>query len=364
MNKDILYPLRCLHGKIYEWHQARKRVAAFRNEFVPMIRKRMLQEPETVFLVLTPEHGNLGDHAIAASEVVLMEQLGRMYIEITSNQLEQLRKEQLLDIMNGHPIFINGGGNMGTLWPAVEQLHRDIIVSNPKSAIFILPNTIYYEDTPWGREQLKESIRIYNGHDNLFLYAREEISYRFMDTYYRNVMLVPDMVLFLDESAEQKQRKGCLLCLRSDCERTRTQEQEQQLVAQARSLFGENVAYTDMNTVYKFLPDNRNTELYRKFEEFKSAELVITDRLHGMIFCAITGTPCIVIDSKSPKVKGCFQWIRNLGYVHFAQDVSQIETIYRGVAKGNNRYDNRHLQRYYRELAQDIKEKLRRIGDY
>lgn len=52
------------------------------------------------------------------------------------------------------------------------------------------------------------------------------------------------------------------------------------------------------------------------------AQLVITDRLHAMIFAAITETPCIAMDNKSKKVKGVYEWIRDLPYVQYADDIS------------------------------------------
>ena len=55
---------------------------------------------------------------------------------------------------------------------------------------------------------------------------------------------------------------------------------------------------------YDVSVEKREEELKRKFNEFKSAKLVVTDRLHGMVFAAITGTNCIVINSKSPKNEG------------------------------------------------------------
>ena len=46
-----------------------------------------------------------------------------------------------------------------------------------------------------------------------------------------------------------------------------------------------------------YCKENREQLLKQKIEEFQSAELVITDRLHGMIFSVITGTPCIAFDN-------------------------------------------------------------------
>ena len=58
--------------------------------------------------------------------------------------------------------------------------------------------------------------------------------------------------------------------------------------------------------------DRRNDELDDKFDEFRHAKQVITDRFHGMIFAAITESPRIVINSTSPKIKGCYEWIKYL----------------------------------------------------
>ena len=47
--------------------------------------------------------------------------------------------------------------------------------------------------------------------------------------------------------------------------------------------------------------------VYNKLTEFASARLVITDRLHGLIFSAITNTPCIAFDNLSGKVHGTYR---------------------------------------------------------
>ena len=98
----------------------------------------------------------------------------------------------------------------------------------------------------------------------------------------------------------------------------------------------------------------RENALNAKFAQFSGAELVITDRLHGMIFCAITGTPCIVFDSKSPKVRGCYEWIKHLDYIRFADKPEDIAEVYRAIPAGPHHYDNSHLTHYYQTLAEDI----------
>lgn len=351
MNKLLCFPLRLL--KIMFPHAIEKRNK--RRKYQKIFRSN----PGMVFLVMTPTHGNMGDHALAASEATLLERNGIPYTEVTYSKLKEWSQGGCLDIMNGYPILINGGGNLGTLWPSAEQMHREIIQKNPRSKIAVLPNTIFYEDSDWGREEFEKSKILYNGHRQLHLYAREKNSYEIMRQAYRNVKLIPDMVLSMSPYEGQGVRRGCLLCLRGDCEKTRTAEQEHVVRIQVAELFGDAVRDTDMVVPYGISVAQRETQLQTKFAEFTSAELVVTDRLHGMIFCAVTGTPCIVIDSKSPKVRGCHEWIKHLDYIKFADSPAEIAELFRSIPAGPHKYDNSHLQPYYQELAEDIKRMIR-----
>lgn len=354
MVNDILYPLRCLHGRIHEYFLQRRERKEFIKTIYRPIKKKVKENPEIVFLVMTPEHGNIGDHAIAFAEKKMLQEAMIPYIEVTGRQLNKLKEYKILNVMDGKKILINGGGNLGTLWFNVETLQRDIMISNPDSPIFILPNTIYYEDSEWGKEQLRESIRIYNSHEQLCLYARENVSYEKMKKIYRNVQLIPDMVLSLNECKADTKRSGCILLLRKDVEKTLTEDESNLVISQAKEIFGEKLTFSDMCVNYEISIENRQAEVDKKLEEIRGAELVITDRLHGMIFCAVTGTSCIVLDSKSPKVRGCYDWIKQLEYIRFAENPIEIKDVYNKLPKGQQVYDNENLIKYYRKLISDI----------
>ncbi len=348
--KDFLYPLRRMHGYLND--------AKLQYKKKKELKHRFKDKPYTVFLLLTPEHDNLGDHGIAWAEEMFLNENEIQFIEITGRKLCELQKNGMLNLFNGFPILINGGGFLGTLWKESEDLLRNIMQANPKSSIMCLPNTIYYEDSIIGKEEFEKSKKIYNTHKKLYLYARENKSYSIMQRAYKNVKLVPDMVFSLNQCKQNTKRNGCLLCLRSDREKTRTDNQDETIRQQVTELFGDDITITDMIAPYQITPDQREQELEKKFDQFRKAELVITDRLHGMIFAAITGTPCIVIDSKSPKVRGCYEWIKDLDYIRFAENVSRITEEYHKISKCEHTYNNEHLQHYYQELADDIIHKV------
>jgi len=354
MGFDFLYPYWVVRAEVLKrlecWKTRRELKIRYRGQYL----EKWSKNRKTVFLLMTPAHENLGDHAIAQAETDFLKANGIDYVEITGFELETLQKYHLLSIMNGCPIVMQGGGYLGTLWFQSEELLREIITENPRSGIVLLPNTMYYEPTPWGQEEFAKSVACYSKHPNLHIYAREKTSFEAMRKVYPNVKLIPDMVLSMNQCGRETERNGCLLSLRQDQERTRTQEQEDSILSQVRHLFGDQVRESDMVTDYCIPVAERQRELQAKFELFSASELVVTDRLHGMVFCAITGTPCVVLDSKSPKVRGCYEWIRHLEYIRFVDDVSQITREYQSIPKKVFHYDNSHLLSSYEELAADI----------
>lgn len=354
MSRDILYPLRRLHGFLYETNLKHKKKRKLIKELIIPARRMVKEKKKVAFWVLTPEHGNLGDHAIAMSEIRLLHSLNIDFIEITGQTLGEMERFHLISCLDGAVILVHGGGFLGTLWYSAEASVRELLKNAPNSNIVLFPNTLYYDKTEWAEQEKRKSVQIYNRHKHLQLYARERYSYEIMSQLYNNVSLIPDMVLYLNMSQNQKKRAGCLLCLRSDREKTLSDSQQNIIVHEAHSLFGSDIAFTDMCVDHPVLPEERETELNKKFDEFLSARLVITDRLHGMIFSAITGTPCIVLESKSHKVRGCYEWIKSLPYIRFADTPEDISPLYRQIPDEVFHYNPDLFDEYYNSLSKQI----------
>jgi pyruvyl transferase EpsI len=94
-----------------------------------------------------------------------------------------------------------------------------------------------------------------------------------------------------------------------------------------------NITLTDTQLDHHVSIDDRALELKRMIDIIRNSELVITDRLHGMIFCAITSTPCIVMSNYNYKVSGVYEWIKDLKYVSFLEldDASSLDYIIRDM---------------------------------
>lgn len=356
MKKDILYPLRRMHGYIHEIMETNKKKLAMILYVVYPFGKKVL-------IPGTPEHLNLGDSAIVIAEKAFLEKCGissKRIKEITFSEYKLYRNLLKKFVKSNVLIAQLGGGNMGDQWLDEEKLHRDILTVFPKSKGIIFPQTIYYSNTSLGNKEKKRSEKYYNNRKNLIIAAREKRSYEIMNAVYPNtqLLLVPDIVLSSVKEVygvRTQERKNILLCLRTDAERSLTRE-EHQVIEVYLQKHDYSYTVTDMYSNSPVNKKNRKECVRRKMDEFASARLVITDRLHGMVFSAITGTPCIVFGNYNHKVEGTYEWLGYLNYIRFVNSAEEIEEIFPElISMDNCEYDNTPLLPYFDKLAEVVK---------
>ena len=98
-------------------------------------------------------------------------------------------------------------------------------------------------------------------------------------------------------------------------------------------------------------------EMYEKYVLQRKNQLRIR---YGMVFCAITGTPCIALSNYNHKVKETYRWLQQLPYIRFyeaAEDaVRVISELYR---LGGGCYDSQFAEPYFEEIANYINNYLK-----
>ena len=68
--------------------------------------------------------------------------------------------------------------------------------------------------------------------------------------------------------------------------------------------------------------DLREQKLDELLNKFTNSSLVITDRIHGMIFSYLTQTPCIALNNYNHKVRCEYDWIKESNYTNFLENYS------------------------------------------
>lgn len=312
-----------------------------------------------LILIDTPAHGNLGDQAIAlAEQKFIREMLGLNFYELTKEDYFVGQKALSKSIRREDMLLIHGGGFLGTLWQKEEDIFLSILKEFSFNKIVVLPQTVFFEDSDYGRlerERLKKSIQECA---DLKIFLRDKNSYRIMTEELhldkRQCFLVPDIVTYLKVESGNQKRTKILFCIRRDKEKT---SDEKQLLTIFHSLeeAGEDVTFTDMVVDRRIGKKERQKAVSSQFLKFSSAKLVITDRIHGMLFAAVTGTPCIALDNISKKVSGAYEWIQYLDYVQFKDEKEiTLDLIWDMLGKKNCVYSNLELQEYYDLIKKEI----------
>lgn len=312
-----------------------------------------------IILMGTPEHKNLGDHAISEAELSFFSDFSPdlKVVEIGGNEYRNCNKTISRFITKEDIIVITGGGSMGTLWLSEEYMIRNIVKSHPNNKIIIFPQTLFYENDSTGNYELNASKNIYQSHPNLYICVRDQNSYDFvcennLIKELENCLLVPDIVTYLNKTNLHFKRNGVLICFRKDKE-SRVSNTIKDSIVQNAYATGEQIMYTDTIASKIIKRGDRIKELDYKFNEFSRAKLVITDRLHGMIFAAITGTPCIALNNVSGKVEGVYnKWIKHLKYIHFTDNINEISPLIDELLlNSRHTYDNKALFPYFKKIA-------------
>ena len=284
----------------------------------------IIKEKPKCVVCMAANYGNLGDVAITyAQEKFLRAKLPEyeiidLAISDVVTHLKALKNVCTEDDI----ITIVGGGFMGDLYPSNEMLRQLIIATFRNSnKIISFPQTADFSDTKLGRYMLKRAQRIYSSASALELWAREEKSYLFMKhAFARNkVLLTPDIVMSLDERGnDTDKREGVIFCLRKDKEKNQNTDKVISGIKHYLNNESEIISFYDTHIGnVKLSLGQRIVELDKIWAAFRRAQLVVTDRLHGMIFAFITGTPALVLPGNNTKIKDSFAWLKDCGYIKF-----------------------------------------------
>lgn len=315
-------------------------------------------------IMLVPDYGNIGDLAIGYAQERFLElnaphfSVQSVPIRNTYRVLRSLRRQlRPRDI-----VFLVGGGSMGDLYPRA-QLGREFVAQYLRGQrIISFPQSIIYMDRPDRESSARREARaLAKSAGWLALFAREKTSYSMMKGFFPgNVGFAPDIVLSLItdyQSLPEESREGVLLALRTDTERALTPADHERI----RRVAGSHGTIIDRD---HGVPNDEvdQTDSYKlplaTLDLYRNVSLVVTDRLHGMIFAAVTGTPCVVLPNTNHKITGTYEdWVsEQCPYISLIADTEEgtlIDAI-RRVMSPESKHAYRSAQFDFNELRQAI----------
>ncbi|MBW3081190.1 polysaccharide pyruvyl transferase family protein [Bifidobacterium saguinibicoloris] len=302
----------------------------------------------SIILCDVPNHGNLGDQAIALAEEAYLVGIG-----ITSfAEVDQIGGiEDLVYYRHILPaettVILHGGGNMGSLYKSFEFLRAADIGAFPHGRILSMPQTADYRNAE-GRMLSRYMEHVYASAKQVMLLARDKPSFEAMKRLFptARIELTPDIVMTYETPYAQSpiaNRHGALVAFRSDGE-VASHPSYKDVADCCNALDISKVEKTDTalgtGGLLNIPAEKREPMVYAKLEEFSHARIVVTDRLHGMVMSAITGTPCVAFNNSNGKVKALYEtWMRSCPYIRFSDGSDWRECMESVLSVQDNTYD-------------------------
>jgi exopolysaccharide biosynthesis predicted pyruvyltransferase EpsI len=302
---------------------------------------------ESCALLDFPNHGNVGDSAIWLGTRALLQRVG-MRVAYASDWLS-LRPAILRKCVGDGPILLQGGGNLGDLWPQFQIFREHVIETFPHQRIVLLPQAIHFEH----RDNLERARRVFAGHPRLTVMVRDRQSLEIARAGLSvEPILCPDFAFGLGPLRRvSPPRHDVLLLARGDKEKAGDRA--------AAHVFGAGTEVADWGEddlvvgvvravtrralrprllgglwrhvvpVYDALARAR---LRAGIRLLSRGRVVVTDRLHGHVLCVLLGIPHVVLDNSYGKVRSLLDtWTGQLPLVSQARSPEQAEAQVRAL---------------------------------
>lgn len=280
-----------------------------------------------LFGTVPPRDPSVGDHAQTLAVQKFLAEHFRDYVRFRFS-LDELKKFLKVPVDPDDLIFIQSGGSFGDLYPELHNTRKVIISRFPRNRIIQLPVSVHYDSAA----NFEADKIFFSDRPNLTILSRTRKAADLLKNNFGcRVEYFPDFVYYLDPPAP-RERRGVLVVLRGDNE-TALKSGLDRLALEFRrplkllgKLTGKDVYYVakvqarkatlrlardwilkrvpgatvqDVQTHSGPISDaDREKIVYGVLEKYAASRLVVTDRFHGLVFAAITGTPALALPTR------------------------------------------------------------------
>lgn len=259
-------------------------------------------------------------------------------------------------------IFIHSSGDFGDLYNNFHKIRKQIIEKYPNNFIVQLPVSVHYESAT----NFESDKIFFSNRKNILILTRTVEDYKILKANFDcKVQHFPDFVYSIrpketEIENNKTRRKGILFAFRNDYESIVDWPLSKELKKLHKPLkilnritgkevykfllrICQNIDYKNMTNWLKkrgysvkdaqifdkdITDENRENTIYSTLDYYKKYKLVITDRFHAGVFCKLTNTPYIMVDSK---IKG--------KKVIEAQDTKKYFDTFRELVEENKKFN-------------------------
>ncbi|WP_157239751.1 polysaccharide pyruvyl transferase family protein [Catenuloplanes japonicus] len=297
-----------------------------------------------VALLDFPAHDNAGDSLIHLGQMAHLRRLGLVVRYLADDRTYSptvLRKRH-----PAGPIFIQGGGNLGDLWPLRQDFRERLLREHPDRPIVQLPQSMDFRD----RTRRSRASAAFHAHPDLTLLLRDETSLgRARDAFpgvrtefcpdlapgvgpqTRTGPVTHDVVLLMRTDGEQTGNHRIVVprgatTLRTDWGFRGTDRLRWDLL-RAPSALARHVPSLRgplQGTVERTFDAIAEHNVERARAVLSQGRVVVTDRLHAAVLGALMSIPVVALDNCSGKISAAYDaYLHALPGLVFARNTEE-----------------------------------------
>ncbi|WP_013335067.1 polysaccharide pyruvyl transferase family protein [Gloeothece verrucosa] len=317
----------------------------------------LIKKRKIVYALLPPPWiRNAGDQAqvIAIQNWLRKHFPSLLILELDQDQVTKILPSLRYLISKDDIIILHSGGNLGDRYMSTESVRRRLIQTFKENVIISLPQTIYFTNTEHGKSQTVKTSEIYKAHHKLTILCRDLYSAHLSESLLPQTptFCIPDFVLTLPPRKRQNHKAKIVFCLRNDndIESAFSLQEKEALIAK----FSHNSILMDIRRSDPVLPHERQTFVEETLAKIEQAEVVVTDRFHGLIFAIVCQRPCVALPSIGHKMSFGILWFKELAFVKWAEKMEDVPTLIEECKKCTDYQVPNWNHRYFDQLPQAL----------
>lgn len=296
----------------------------------------------SVCLLDYPNNSNVGDSLIwlGSTAYLRSRDVAMRYVcDLENYDATRIRKT----LPNRPVILLNGGGNFGTLWPAVQNLRLQVLRDFPGVPVVQLPQSLHFDNDA----AIEEAAAVIRAHGNFTLLVRDQPSYELATARFQcAVHLCPDMAFFIGPledgrrapydrfilgRTDREQKANWLAPLEQIKPNLSLRISDWLHLGWRESIYWRLERYTaglrraiDKDNLLLLTLWNAQSaaRLLRGAELLTSGRVVIADRLHVHILSILLDKPHVLIDNSYRKLGNLHDaWTKGFTGVKFVENI-------------------------------------------
>ncbi len=279
---------------------------------------------KNIILFGTPE-GNENDIGglanVRALKKFVLENIRRVnFIEVPEKYCGRISLKKLA-VSKRDILILMGGENRGEGSLYQQDVQKHVLRAFPSNRIIIFPQEVSL-DTNGEEPECIKILRTCLKSKNIIVFAGEVSFYEYLK---KNLSVLtikrcPDAMLW-NQFAFRQKRSDMIIWLRGDGESALSFERRNEIIYR----FIEKNYRPDLWDERRYEKDSGFEEKVEKAMRFvASYRLMVTDKLSGVFFAAITGTPCIAMNTCNDKIRKNLKWLERCPYIRMEDNPDRL----------------------------------------